>query len=174
MSDGMSYLTGPEIERLVREGKITIDPFVPEHVGPNSVDLRLHPELTVYAVPTLSMRGGNLTKTVKIPKEGLRLEPSELYLARTVERTRTPEHVPQVIGRSSVGRLGVSVHVTAGFGDVGFDGTWTLEISVIKPVWVFSGVRICQLSLSTIEGEVRPYEGRYQGQVKATASRFHE
>lgn len=170
----MSYLSGPEIRRLVNLGEVEIEPFTDNQVGPNSYDMRLHPELRVYNDLILDMRKDNPTRPMTIPEEGLVLVPGELYLGRTVERTSTPLHVPEVVGRSSVGRLGIFIHVTAGFGDHGFNGTWTLEITCIRRVRIYPFARICQLSLAPLVGEPFPYKGRYQHQVDATASRFHQ
>lgn len=178
------YLTGPEIERQVAEGRIVIDPLDPECVGPNSIDLHLHPDLMVYrgtqdypdVNPVLDMRRTDdlVTHRMTIPDTGMILTPGKLYLGRTVEHTEFPDHMAQITGRSSVGRLGLSIHITAGLGDIGFRGTWTLEITVVHPVRVYPNVRICQLYVAQVVGERRPYRGRYQNQRDATASRFHE
>ncbi len=168
-----AYLTGPAIRAAIEDGYIQVEPYLPENVGPDSLDLRLHPELKVYTDETLDAKKANATRKFIIPEEGLVLEPGELYLGRTVERTATPRHLPRVEGRSSVGRLGVFVHVTAGRGDHGFNGTWTLEILAVKPVRIYPNMRICQISFATLEGPLEPYTGRYQGQVEATESKFH-
>lgn len=191
----MAILTGPEIINQVEAGAITIDPFVPDHCGPNSVDLRLHEDMLVYKVARapfmrqgyvfgsenprspqyLDMRGENPTaEKLVIPESGLVLLPGVLYLARTVERVGSEEFVPIVEGRSSVGRLGVQVHVTAGFCDLGFEGTITLEITVVHPVKIYPGERICQVYFEESRGEKKLYSGRYQGQVDPTASRMHQ
>lgn len=166
-------LTGPEIERQVALGRIVIDPWSNANVGPNSVDVHLHPEIAVYAVFLLDAKVNNPVARFAIPATGYVLRPGRLYLARTVERTYTPFHVPQISGRSSIGRLGIRIHATAGFGDVGFDGTWTLEIDVVYPVRVYPGLRIAQVYFSEPVGELRQYAGSYQGQVNATPSRMH-
>ena len=91
------------------------------------------------------------------------MEPGKLYLGRTVEHTKTDSYVPMLEGRSSVGRLGMFVHVTAGFGDVGFNGYWTLEIFVVEPLIIYPEVEICQIYFHTIEGEYQSYvSGKYQ------------
>jgi dCTP deaminase len=98
-----------------------------------------------------------------IPKEGLTLAPHRLYLGRTVEYTETRNLVPMLEGRSSIGRLGVFVHVTAGFGDVGFKGFWTLEIFCIQPVRIYAGVEVCQIYYHTLQGKHENYSsGKYQ------------
>ncbi len=97
------------------------------------------------------MKEKNPTAQLVIPKEGLLLQPGRVYLARTVERTFTDKYVPMLEGRSSVGRLGISVHVTAGFGDIGFNGHWTLEITVEQPTVIYPDVEICQIYYHTIK-----------------------
>ena len=82
---------------------------------------------------------------MSIPADGMVLKPDQLYLGRTTERTETHNLVPMIEGRSSIGRLGLFVHVTAGFGDVGFCGYWTLEMFAVQPVRIYPGVPICQI-----------------------------
>ena len=90
------------------------------------------------------------------------MNPGRLYLGRTVEYTETKGYVPMIEGRSSIGRLGMFIHVTAGFGDVGFCGYWTLEISCIQPVRIYPGIEICQIFYHEITGDVIEYNGKYQ------------
>ncbi len=91
------------------------------------------------------------------------LEPNRLYLGRTAERTETRNLVPMIEGRSSIGRLGLFVHVTAGFGDVGFCGFWTLEMFAVQPVKIYPNVPICQIFYHTIIGEITEYRSdKYQ------------
>ncbi len=95
--------------------------------------------------------------------EGLVLTPNQLYLGRTVERTETHNYVPMIEGRSSIGRLGLFVHVTAGFGDVGFCGYWTLEMFAVQPVKIYPGVPICQIFFHEISGLITEYASdKYQ------------
>ena len=124
-------LSGKEILNRLGED-IEIDPFEPERINPNSYNLTLHDELMVYEEVVLDMAKANRVRRIPIPEEGIILSPNQLYLARTVERTVTHNLVPQIEGRSSVGRLGLFVHVTAGFGDVGFAGYWTLEMFAVQ------------------------------------------
>ena len=110
-------LSGKEID--ARIGKdIFIEPFSEKQLNPNSYNLRLHNELLVYEEEVLDMKKDNKAKKIIIPPEGLVLEPGKLYLGRTLEHTRTENYVPMLEGRSSIGRLGLYIHVTAGFGDV--------------------------------------------------------
>ena len=137
-------LTGEEIRRRMGE-TINIDPYNPDNLNPNSYNLTLHDELMVYEEVVLDMRQVNRVRRIKIPETGLVLNPNQLYLGRTVERTETHELVPMIEGRSSIGRLGLFVHITAGFGDVGFCGFWTLEMFAVQPVKIYPGISICQI-----------------------------
>ena len=117
----------------------------------------------MYDSPVLDMKKPNPAHTIRIPESGLRLEPGRLYLGRTREFTRTEGFVPMLEGRSSVGRLGLFIHVTAGFGDVGFAGYWTLEIFCVQPIVIYPGVELCQIYYHTIQGDYEPYRsGKYQ------------
>ena len=142
---------------------IIIEPFDAANINPNSCNLTLHNELLVYDTPILDMKVPNPTRSLIIPEEGLVLEPGVLYLGRTREYTETYNYVPMLEGRSSIGRLGLFVHVCAGFGDVGFKGYWTLEIHCIQPIRVYAGVGICQIYYHAIQGDYDPYvSGKYQ------------
>ena len=167
-------LSGLEIAKKAGEGKeIVIQPFDPTMVGPNSYDLRLADRLLVYEDELLDMKRASKTREILIPDEGFVLQPGKLYLGSTVEFTETHGYVPMLEGRSSLGRLGISIHVTAGFGDVGFKGNWTLEIHALNPVRIYAGERICQIYYHKIEGEYIPYQGKYQGSVGVLASMKH-
>lgn len=155
-------LSGKEIQKKL-DREIFIEPFNPGQLNPNSYNLRLHNELLVYEDTLLDMKKENKAKSLVIPEEGLILEPNKLYLGRTKEYTRTVNHVPMLEGRSSIGRLGLFIHVTAGFGDVGFAGFWTLEIYCIQPIKVYPGIEICQIYYHSIEGDYDKYSsGKYQ------------
>ena len=155
-------LSGHEIQRRLG-GDIIIDPFDESRLNPNSYNLTLHHELMVYEEVVLDMRKANRVRRTFIPPEGLVLPPSQLYLGRTVERTETHNLVPMIEGRSSIGRLGLFVHVTAGFGDVGFCGYWTLEMFAVQPVRIYAGVGICQIFYHDIRGSFTEYQSdKYQ------------
>lgn len=155
-------LSGKEIEKRMGTD-IVIDPYNKKRINPNSYNLSLHDELMVYKDHTLDMKRANPTETISIPLEGLLLEPNKLYLGRTREFTETHNLVPMLEGRSSIGRLGLFIHVTAGFGDVGFKGFWTLEIFCVQPIRIYAGVEVCQVYYHTIEGEHENYvSGKYQ------------
>ncbi len=155
-------LSGNEI--LARLGKdILIEPFEPSRLNPNSYNLTLHKELLIYEEVVLDMRRPNRVSRIALPDEGFVLQPNQLYLGRTAERTETHRLVPMIEGRSSVGRLGLFVHVTAGFGDVGFCGYWTLEMFAVQPLRIYPGVPICQILYHDIVGEITEYRSdKYQ------------
>jgi len=171
-------LSGLEIAKKVAQGKeIIITPFDAGRVGPNSYDLRLNDVLEVYDIPEggfLDMKKPETTRKIVIPPEGFVLQPGQLYLGSTLEYTETHGYVPMLEGRSSVGRLGVSIHVTAGFGDVGFSGYWTLEIHTLHPVKIYPFERICQIYYHKIEGDYVPYQGKYQKNTGIQASRKYD
>jgi dCTP deaminase len=155
-------LSGHQIKRHLGTD-ILIDPFDESHLNPNSYNLTLHNELMVYEEVVLDMCKPNRVRRMTIPSEGLVLGPNQLYLGRTVERTETHNLVPMIEGRSSVGRLGLFVHVTAGFGDVGFCGYWTLEMFAVQPVRIYPGIQICQIFYHEINGSITEYASeKYQ------------
>ena len=155
-------LSGKEIKsRLDKE--IFIEPYDEDQLNPNSYNLRLHNELLVYDNRLLDMKKQNTASPLIIPEEGLELECGKLYLGRTMEHTRTENLVPMLEGRSSIGRLGLFIHITAGFGDVGFNGFWTLEIFCVQPIRIYAGIEICQIFYHTIEGDYDKYvSSKYQ------------
>ena len=155
-------LSGVEIEE--KQGTdIIIEPFNKKQLNPNSYNLRLHNELMVYNSDVLDMKEEQYCSTVIIPEHGFRLKPGQLYLGRTYEYTETHCYVPMLEGRSSVGRLGLFVHVTAGFGDVGFKGYWTLEIFCVQPIIIYPMIEICQIYYHKISEKYQLYEnGKYQ------------
>lgn len=155
-------LTGNEIRSQLGRN-IRIDPFTESQLNPNSYNLRLHDELLVYEEIVLDMKRPSRFGRLTIPPEGLVLQPHRLYLGRTMEYTETRNLVPMLEGRSSIGRLGLFVHVTAGFGDVGFCGYWTLEMFAVQPVRIYPGVQVCQIFYHTLQGDVTEYSsGKYQ------------
>ena len=167
-------LSGKEIQRHIGK-EIIIEPFDQSRVNPNSYNLTLHNELLVYENHELDMKKLNPTKRITIPEEGLVLEPNRLYLGRTNEFTKTEGFVPMLEGRSSTGRLGLFIHVTAGFGDVGFAGYWTLEIFCIQSIRIYPNAEICQIYYHSIEGDYEPYKsGKYQNNTDIQPSLMYK
>lgn len=162
-------LSGPSIREAVALSDIGIKPFNPMQVNPVSYDLRLGSTYRTYKrapwsfFPRLDAAKENPTEEREMdPKRGLWLWPLRGYLMHTHERIVTDRYVPVIDGKSSIGRLFVWVHVTAGFGDPGFDGQYTLEVVSLYPVRLYPGMRICQVRFHTVEGPIPLYDGQYK------------
>ena len=138
-------LTGAEILKQIELGNIIIEPFCKGQVNPNSYNLTLGDELSVYTQPELDSAKQNPTETIKIGQDGYVLQPGTLYIATTREHTETKIHVPQLSGRSSIGRVGLGVHMNAGLGAPGYSGKWNLGLTCIVPVKVYPGMQIGQI-----------------------------
>ncbi|SRR6056297_632527 len=155
-------LSGEEIQRKMGSD-ILIDPFDVDRLNPNSYNLRLHDELLIYEEIVLDARTPNRYRRIGIPPEGIVLQPHQLYLGRTVERTETHNLVPMVASRSSLTRLGLFVNTNSGFGDVGFCGCWTLELCCVQPIRIYAGIQICQILYHQLFGEAQEYDSdKYQ------------
>lgn len=226
-------LTGPAIRKAIADGLITVSPYDPNRINPNSLNLAMDKHIVLYEkmVPThrwheemeryrvhrvqedidyrrtaseappshwvppalfgpivvpayhklhesrpipepLDMAIEEKTVAYEILPEGFVLYPGLMYLATTVERTASPKHAPKIDGRSSIGRLNLRIHATAGFGDTGFNGHWTLEMSVDYPLRIYANVEVCQIAFSEVVGETVDYCSKYQGQVLPTASQL--
>lgn len=198
MSGGI--LSGPAIAEAIKNGDITVDPFEERHINPASIDLRLGPEVAVYSAwadeyhrfgenaadasvglaslgTVLDVRDKPSVRKYVMDKErGWVVSPGILYLMHTQERVYTEKYVPVLDGKSSIGRLGLQVHLTAGYGDPGFNGVYTLEVLAVHPIRIFPGMRFCQMRFHTIVGEPISYDGHYQGKAAAGAvpSKAHE
>lgn len=141
----------------MEKGNIIIEPFNINRLGTNSYDVHLGKNLAVYPGKELDAKQHNEVVHFEIPEEGYLLQPGELYLGVTEEYTETHAHVPFLEGKSSIGRLGIDIHATAGKGDVGFCNYWTLEISCIKPVRVYAGMPVGQLIYFCVEGGIENF-----------------
>jgi len=147
-------LSDKAIEESLKNGEIVIEPYRRENLGTNSYDVHLGKFLATYTDRILDARRHNKVDVFEIPPEGVVLQPGTLYLGVTEEYTETHNAVPFLEGKSSVGRLGIDIHATAGKGDVGFCNTWTLEISCVQPVRVYAGMPIGQLIYFRVDGEI--------------------
>ena len=150
-------LTDKQILESISKGDIVIEPFDPRRLGTNSYDVHLSKHLAVYNSRELDARKHNEVTHFNIGEDGYVLQPGTLYLGATVEYTETHNSVPFLEGKSSVGRLGIDIHATAGKGDVGFCNTWTLEISCVQPVRVYPNMPIGQLIYFKIDGDIENY-----------------
>lgn len=154
-------LTDKGILAAIANGEIVVEPFRPECLGSNSYDVHLGKNMALYKDRTLDAKKHNPIEEFEIGAEGILLQPGTLYLGVTEEYTETHNHVPFLEGKSSVGRLGIDIHATAGKGDVGFCNYWTLEISCIQPVRVYAGMPVGQLIYFAIEGGIQnPYNSK--------------
>ncbi len=162
-------LSDKRILEEIENATIKIEPFSRESLGTNSYDVHLSKHLAVYNDTELDAKRHNTIKHFEIPEEGFVLLPGILYLGVTQEYTETHVHVPFLEGKSSTGRLGIDIHATAGKGDVGFCGNWTLEISCKLPVRVYEGMPVGQLIYFPVEGEIEvkynnKKDAKYSGQ----------
>lgn len=150
-------LSDKKILEAIDSGNIVIEPFNKKCLGTNSYDVHLGRTLGIYKSQVLDAKKHNEIEYIEIPKEGYVLHPNILYLGVTEEYTETHTTVPFLEGKSSVGRLGIDIHATAGKGDVGFCNTWTLEISCTQPVRIYAGMPIGQLIYFKVDGEIENY-----------------
>lgn len=162
-------LTDKRILEEMEKGTIKIEPYNRADLGSNSYDVHLGKTLAMYVDEVLDAKQHNKIEYFDIPDEGYVLEPNKFYLGVTEEYTETHAHVPFLEGKSSTGRLGIDIHATAGKGDVGFCGNWTLEISCKQPVRVYHGMPIGQLIYFPVEGEIevkynQKSNAKYSGQ----------
>ena len=153
-------LSDVKILEAIEKGEIVIEPFRRDCLGTNSYDVHLGKWLAIYKDHILDARKHNEIQSIEIPENGFVLHPNTLYLGVTEEYTETHRTVPFLEGKSSVGRLGIDIHATAGKGDVGFCNTWTLEISCTHPVRVYAGMPIGQLIYFRVDGEIETYYNR--------------
>lgn len=147
-------LSDKEILEEMAKGTIIVEPYNRDSLGTNSYDVHLGKHLAQYKDNVLDAKKHNEIEHFEIGEEGFVLEPGNLYLGVTKEYTETHAHVPFLEGKSSVGRLGIDIHATAGKGDVGFCNTWTLEISVSQKVRVYAGMPIGQLIYFEVKGSI--------------------
>lgn len=162
-------LTDKRILEEMEKGTIKVVPYDRADLGSNSYDVHLGSTMALYVDEVLDAKKHNTIEYFEIPDEGIVLEPSKFYLGVTLEYTETHAHVPFLEGKSSTGRLGIDIHATAGKGDVGFCGNWTLEISVKQPVRVYKGMPIGQLIYFPVDGEIevkynQKKNAKYSGQ----------
>ncbi|GAA0936871.1 dCTP deaminase [Nonomuraea longicatena] len=165
-------LTGPEIIAAAGDGRIGITPFTADQVNPNSYNVRLGATLLTYTDEVIDAYQPNPTKEISIGEEGYVLRPDELYLGHTEEKVGSDVYVPLLFGRSSVGRLGLFVEITAPIGDIGFHGQWTLMLSPVRPLRVYPGMKIGQIMFFVSLGDVDLYSGKYQSADGPRASRY--
>lgn len=178
-----AILTGAEIIKAVNSGDIEISDFSLDRVGPNSYDLYTGNKYRFYkrheSKPIDPMDPSTYVSVEKnIPSRGMTIYPGELILVASSDRIHTDKYVPMITGRSSIGRLGLSIHQEAGFGDIGFDGCWTFQLTTIYPIRIYPKMRIAQLYFLTASGDTSIlYNGRYNhadGPVESRITEIHD
>ncbi len=155
-------LTGNEISKQVKKNKIIISPFDKKCINPNSYNLELGDYLKVYEDDILDSKKSLKTKTIHIPDEGLILEPNKIYLGFTKEIIGSDFFVPTITGRSSTGRLGLFVQITADLVDIGFKGNLTFQLHAVQPIRIYKGMKIGQIMFWKPKGKIKLYDGKYQ------------
>ncbi len=168
----MSILLGSEILENYQKDKIVIKPFKESQLGPNSYDVHLSSRLATYISQVLDCKINNKVEYFEIPEDGIILKPGVLYLGSTVEAIGSDFFVPMYEGRSSMARLGIQSHISAGFGDIGFKSNWTLEITVVQPVRIYPNVKIGQIYFHRVneDAKIKLYDGKYKNQKEAQSS----
>ncbi|MEU9599827.1 deoxycytidine deaminase [Streptomyces sp. NPDC048109] len=154
-------LTGPAIREAVTSGTLTIDPFEPNLLNPNSYNYRLGARLEELISRPADPTVPACTRTVDLPADGFVLQPGTVYLGTTVETIGSNDFVTSLIGRSSLGRLGCFLQISADLGQLGAVHRWTLEITVVQPLRVYPGMRVGQVSFWRPSGNRSPYQGHY-------------
>lgn len=162
-------LSDTRILEEMEKGTIKVAPYQRACLGSNSYDVHLGKWLAKYKDEILDAKKHNQIEYFEIPDEGFILQPQVFYLGVTQEYTETHAHVPFLEGKSSTGRLGIDIHATAGKGDVGFCGNWTLEISVKQPVRIYKYMPVGQLIYFPVEGDIeiaynKKKDAKYSGQ----------
>lgn len=155
-------LTGSEIKKQVKLNKIHIFPFFEDNLNPNSYNFRLGDTLKIYTENILDSAKENKFIVLKIPKEGIILEPNQLYLGHTIEEMGSDFFVPIMQARSSIGRLGLYIYLNSGLGDLGFKKQWTLELHAIRPLKVYPGMKVGQMLFWKPLGKIILYSGKYK------------
>jgi len=169
-------LTGEEIKRQVKLGNIHINPFCEKFLNPNSYNYRLGPELLEVEDKIIDPRIPYKTRKIIIDSQkGFMLKPHRLYLGRTYEEIGSKEFVTILIGRSSVGRLGLFLQITADLGHIGCKHCWTLELRVVQPLIVYPYMRIGQVSFWVNYGpKDKKYLGEYGMYSMPYPSKFYK
>lgn len=163
-------LSGEKIREEINRS-IFIEPFDETRLNSNSYNLSLSNKIKKYDDYVLDMKRCHTMTEIIIPDEGYILQPHILYLGSTVERTNTNKFIPMIEGRSSIARLGLFVHITAGLGEAGFDGHWTLEMVCTQPLRIYPNTQICQIFFHEITGSpLLCMSQKYQNSVEAMPS----
>ncbi|MDR2781271.1 MAG: dCTP deaminase [Holosporaceae bacterium] len=166
-------LTGSEILKNVKNNKITINPFYASQLTPNSYDFTLGSRLIVYNNYILDAKKDNEAREIIIPESGITLATGTIYLGHTQEVIGSDYFVPIIRGRSSIGRLGLFINITADLIDLGSINQLTLQLNAVQPVTIYPGMQIGQVTFWMPYGEIKKYDGRYKGSNGPVASKMY-
>ena len=169
-------LTGLKIIEEVKKNNICIEPFNENLINPNSYNYRLGSVLLEMTDEIIDPKNKSKYKKIQLTDEGYVLKPNKLYLGSTMEKIGSDHYVTQLIGRSSVGRLGIFLQVTAPLGHVGCNHCWTLELKVVQPLKVYPNMKIGQITFWKLEGEkTYTYEtGKYNSYTRPNISLYYK
>jgi dCTP deaminase len=168
-------LTNKAILDALKNKDIVIEPFNESQLNPNSYDITLAPKLSVYTNPILDCKIKNDFIEFEIPESGYILQPGKVYIAHSNEYTESHNVVPVLFGKSSLGRLGLTIHVTAGLGDVGFCGQWVLELVATQPLKIYPNMKIAQIVFNEVSGDTEvKYSGKYVNQRGNRTSEYYK
>lgn len=167
-------LTSSEILKNMERGNIAIAPFDADKLNPNSYNVSIGTQLIAYKDVIIDLKQKANTYSMNIPESGLILQPGRLYLAKTLEYTETKGLVPVLYGRSSAARAGLFVHASAGLGDDGYKGHWTLSLIPSQPVKIYPNMSLAQIVYFKTLGESTYYSGKYQNSQDAIPQKFNE
>ena len=166
-------LTGQEIIKQVNKSRITIEPFNKSNVNPNSYNVTLGDYVKIYTDNILDSKKHNQTQTIKIPDDGIVIEPNKIYLGYTDEIIGSDYYVPTITGRSSTGRLGLFVQITADLVDIGFKGNLTFQLHSVQPVKIYKGMKLGQIMFWKPKGKIKLYNGKYQHSIGPQESKVY-
>jgi len=167
-------LTGSKIANEVKNGRIVIRPFNESQLNPNSYNFTLGKTIKIYKNYILDPKVDNETEILEIPKAGLVLDPKRLYLGHIEEIMGSNYYVPIIRGRSSTGRLGLFVHITADLIDIGSINQWTLMMHAVQKIRVYPGMLIGQVTFWKVLGDIKLYSGKYQGSRGPASSQIYK
>lgn len=167
-------LTGHEIEKQVKAGRIKIDPFNPKSLNPNSYNFRMGDKIKYYINTILDPKIKQEVEETIIGSEGLVLQPNKIYLGHTLEIMGSDYYVPVIRGRSSTARLGLFIHITADIIDIGSHNQWTLQLYAVQPIRVYPYMLIGQVTFWKVFGEIDLYQGKYQGSMGPCESQIYK
>lgn len=166
-------LTGQEIIKQTKLKKITIQPFNLNNINPNSYNVTLGDYVKVYIETTLDSKKELKTKIIPIPDDGIVIEPDKIYLGYTQETIGSDYYVPTITGRSSTGRLGLFVQITADLVDIGFKGNLTFQMHSVQPVRIYKGMKLGQIMFWKPTGKIKLYNGKYQNSIGPQESKVY-